>query len=503
MTRTDDWIRTLALLAALTLLASACAQEPVSGELPDAGPDAGSPDVTLVPPDSTPGPDQGPTPDSTPGPDQGTGPCSKPVTQPSKYKPGAAYWGRKNYIEYVAGDLPVIISSPHGGFLKPSEIPNRTWGVLGSDTGSQEKTFEVANYLKKITGRQPHLIINRLHRSKLDANREIKEAAQGSKWSEQAWTEYHQFIGAARDWVTKRCGGGHYFDFHTNAHSAKWVELGHLLTSSDLDRSDTALNDSSYINKSSMQTLGGTAGVNFPEIVRGPSSLGGLLISRGYKAVPSPKYPHPNGQGFFSGGYNTSRHGSKSGGVIDGTQVESYVSFINNEAGRDDYSLKLAQSIGAFLELHYQFVLEDYAWSPPAHERCVKAKLLKLAGGSATASGSTTGASNEFGMSVTCGNSFALDGPQVYYKVQLKEGTSYEISLTPAYAARFYLFGDTCTPALISEQCKKSGLSGPLVDPTTTKKVTIKATRTGIHTIAVDSRSNPWYGSFALTIKQQ
>jgi len=487
----------------LALPAAACEQEPVPGDQPDAGPDAQTPDQSLAPPDSGPAPDGAPSPDATPAPDQGTGPCTKPVTKTFKYKPGGTYWGRKNYVEYVAGDLPLIISSPHGGFLKPSEIPNRTWGVLGGDTGSQEKTLEVANYIKKITGRQPHLIINRLHRVKLDANREIKEAAQGSKWSEQAWTEYHQFIDAAKDWVTLRCGKGHYFDFHTNAHSAKWVEMGHLLTSGDLDRADTALNASAYINKSSLRALALTAGTNFPEVVRGPSSLGGLLMSRGYKSVPSPKHPHPKGQGFFSGGYNTRRHGSKSGGVIDGTQVESYVKFINNESGRDDYSLKLAQSMRAFVELHYQFSLEDYSWTPPAHEKCVSAKLLKLSGGKAAASGSTTGASNEFGMMVTCGNSFALDGPQVYYKVQLEAGTSYEIALTPAFPARFYLFGDTCTPALISEQCKKGGVPGPLVDPTTTKKVTVKATRTGIHTIAVDSRSNPWHGSFELTIKQQ
>ena len=497
-------IRALATVV-LLLGVWGCDTERVPGDEADLG--AG--DTGTLEPDRGPHPDAGPPPDARlprpdaqQTPDQASGPCSKPVSKPFKYQPGKTYWGRKNYIEYVAGDLPIIISSPHGGYLKPSEIPNRTWGVLGLDTGSQEKTLETANYLKQFTGRRPHLIINRLARIKLDANREIKEACQGDKWSEQAWTEYHQFITAARDWVTKRCGKGHYFDFHTNGHSAQWVEMGFLLTATDLNRSDTALNGASYINKSSIRALALAPGSNFAEIVRGPSSLAGLLMSRGYKAVPSPKHPHPAGQGFFSGGYNTRRHGSRTSGVVDGTQVETYSKFINNEAGRDDYSRKLAQSLRAFMELHYQFNLKDHAWTPPAHERCVHARLLKFTGGKVTVSGSTTGASNEFGTGVSCGNSFALDGPQVYYKVQLQGGKSYELTLEPDFAARFYLFGDTCTPSLITEQCTSSGIAGPLVDPHSTKSVKVKAPQSGIHTVAVDSRANAWHGSFTLSIKQ-
>ncbi|MFM2081749.1 MAG: hypothetical protein RL380_440, partial [Verrucomicrobiota bacterium] len=42
------------------------------------------------------------------------------------YVPGSTYFGRSNYIEYAAGDLPFIMSAPHGGSLTPSEIPDRT-----------------------------------------------------------------------------------------------------------------------------------------------------------------------------------------------------------------------------------------------------------------------------------------------------------------------------------------------------------------------------------------
>ena len=33
---------------------------------------------------------------------------------PGPYVPGQSYFGRNNYIEYLAGNAPVILSAPHG-----------------------------------------------------------------------------------------------------------------------------------------------------------------------------------------------------------------------------------------------------------------------------------------------------------------------------------------------------------------------------------------------------
>ena len=489
-------------LLLLTLLLPACGDDGAADS------DAMVPDMG-VSPDSGPAPDSGPSPDakaapdSTPRPDMGTGPCTGPPPPTWKYETGEAYFGRKNYIEFIAGDLPVVISSPHGGSLKPSEIKDRTYGVLGQDSNSQEYTREVAHYLLKLTGRRPHVIINRLYRKKLDANREIKEACQGDKWSEQAWAEYHEYINDARAWVTSRCGKGHYLDFHTNAHTAKWVEMGQMLSSTDLNRGDSALNDVAFVTKSSVRALAKLPGRTLAGIVRGPYSLGALLMGRGYKAVPSPQYPHPAGQGYFSGGYNTSRHGSRTSGTIDGTQVETYWDMINSFSERDDYSFKLALSIRDFVEHHYLWTLKDPAWSPPAHQSCLAAKPLPLTAGQATVKGTTAGASNEFGQQIHCGGSNLWDGPQVYYSVKLQPGATYDISLTPSFAARIYLFGDTCSPDIINAQCKASGMDGELVYPTETGTTTVKAGPYSTHTIAIDANSKPYYGTFTLTVKKK
>ena len=80
------------------------------------------------------------------------------------------------------------------------------------------------------------------------------------------------------------------------------------------------LRDPAFRNKSTIRALASAPGVDFPEVLRGWSSLGGLLLNRGYRCCPSPGDPSPAGKAYFSGGYNTKRHGSRTAGTIDGTE---------------------------------------------------------------------------------------------------------------------------------------------------------------------------------------
>ncbi len=285
-----------------------------------------------------------------------------PVETQDEYQPGETYWGRNQYIEYIAGNLPIIISAPHGGYLTPAEIPDRTWGSASHDYHSQEYTRLVAQYIYTMTGRYPHVIINRLERIKLDANRGIVEAAQGNPYAEQAWHEFHDFIGDAKETVEEHSPyrRGFYFDFHCNGHTAHWVEFGYGLTSSDLNRSDEALDCATYRNKSSIKALISMPGVYFPGVLRGQMSLGGLLMENyGFKSVPSPAHPDPDGGGYWSGGYNTIVHGSRNGGYIDGVQVETYYGFVVDES-IDAYSYALAQTIVTFVEAQYGYSLREW-----------------------------------------------------------------------------------------------------------------------------------------------
>jgi len=80
------------------------------------------------------------------------------------YVPGTSYFGRSNYIEYIAGNLPIIISEPHDGTLTPSEIPNRTYGTFARDLYAEPLARAIKTNLFKLTGRYPHVIMCRLDR---------------------------------------------------------------------------------------------------------------------------------------------------------------------------------------------------------------------------------------------------------------------------------------------------------------------------------------------------
>ena len=123
----------------------------------------------------------------------------------------------------MVGNLPIIISVPHDGPLEPGSIPDRT--CEGCNFGQDNFTLEIAMGIREgiyeITGKYPHIILNRLHRTKLDANREIREATDGHHVAEKAWVDFHAFIEDAKAIVTKDFGRGFYIDLHGHGRSGR------------------------------------------------------------------------------------------------------------------------------------------------------------------------------------------------------------------------------------------------------------------------------------------
>src|SRR3954471_21893762 len=87
-------------------------------------------------------------------------------------KPGQSVFAEHHYVEYIPGDLPLVVSSPHGGRETPDDIPDRTSGVVEMDANTQERARALADVVHARTGHYMHLIVSRLHRKKLDPNRE-------------------------------------------------------------------------------------------------------------------------------------------------------------------------------------------------------------------------------------------------------------------------------------------------------------------------------------------
>ncbi len=243
------------------------------------------------------------------------------------YTPGESYFGANNYIEYLAGNLPIILSAPHGGYLIPGSIPDRDCPDCAylMDTRTQELIRALAEAIHNRTGCYPHVIINRLHRRKLDANRDLPEAADGDPIAGQAWAEFQGFIDSAENAVVQTYGKGLYIDLHGHAHAVQRLELGYLLSKSNLQLPGATLNLGNYVAKSSIRRLAlqNVNTIDHTGLLRGEYSLGSMLSNRGYPTVPSSTDPFPDeAESYFDGGYNTERHGSWPGGTIDGIQIE-------------------------------------------------------------------------------------------------------------------------------------------------------------------------------------
>jgi hypothetical protein len=278
--------------------------------------------------------------------------------------PGVSSFGRERYIEYIAGSLPLIFSAPHGGSLTPPEIPDRTAedcaGTEPFSTATDWNTQPLARAILAAfyarTGRYPHVIINRLHRQKLDANRTLAGGACSDPEAQIAWREYHEFIELAKSRAVAEYGAAWYTDVHGHGHAVPRLELGYRLTAGELRLDDATLDgQATYESKSSFFWLSQVSPLSFAALLRGPTGLGTLLADHGYPSVPSAQDPAPTvKQAYFDGGYNTSVHGCSAGGPVCGVQIEHhYTGVRDTAANRAAYATALVRVYETFLAQNF------------------------------------------------------------------------------------------------------------------------------------------------------
>jgi len=292
------------------------------------------------------------------------------VTGTIAYVAGQAYFGRNSYIEYLAGNAPIILTAPHGGALAPTSIPDRIAAACGGSatTVTDANTSELVRVMQQRYfarhGAYPHVIISNLSRRKLDPNRVPPEAACGNADAAAALFEWHAFIDIAKRAVLASTGRGWYMDIHGHGHPIPRLELGYLLADADLNLPDVALDASlTYENTASIRTLSQFSPLSFATLLRGPHSLGTLYANNGFPSIPSATDPRPNGTDYFNGGDNTVRHscggsatslGGATGGNICGVQIEAnFTGVRNNAASRDRFGDATAVVLEEFLRVHW------------------------------------------------------------------------------------------------------------------------------------------------------
>ena len=278
----------------------------------------------------------------------------------AQYVPGSTYFGLNNYVEYRAGNAPLVLAAPHDGALRPATLPDRTCpnATTINDANTQALVRALDSAFTRRYGCRAHVVISHLARIKHDPNRALPEASCGNAVAAQAWREYHGFLDTAAAQIRAVAGRrGLFLDLHGHGHAVARIELGYLLTASELRRPDAqvlALADSTSIWGLVAAQPGGRAAL--PALLRGPGALGTLLAGRGYPAVPSQQDPAPlSPDPYFNGGYSTYRHGSyRNAGAVDAIQAETHLPGLRNTAAnRRRFADTLAVVLGTYLRTHY------------------------------------------------------------------------------------------------------------------------------------------------------
>ena len=282
-----------------------------------------------------------------------------------KYTPGDIISDSQGYISYRVGNMPIIITVPHDGTLTPSTFPDRT-----GSSARAENTRKVAEqfayfFNANSNGLYPHIIYNNISRSKLDPDLNQMDGAQGNSYANLSYGTYHSFLQTAIDSVEAYFDAGILLNLVEHNHSNQKVELGYLLSASDLDLTNLQLN--SYSAQSSVSQIADISTSSFAEVIRGYNSLGTLIVGRSYtsndvtysfEAVPTLDNPTIGSTDYSSGGYTIAQYGSSNGGKINGIDVATpFAGFRDNANAYRALAVILEESVKIFYQENLGVIL--------------------------------------------------------------------------------------------------------------------------------------------------
>jgi N-formylglutamate amidohydrolase len=247
------------------------------------------------------------------------------------------------YVKYIPGDSNIVLSIPHGGKLKPTNLPDRTCEgcKTKADSYTKELGLQIDRYLRK-RGYKAHIVYTDLHRSKVDNNRDITEGS--TKGSRPYWKKYHTYLNRAINSIdTSQIV--YFIDLHGQAHSHGKQEFGYNISKTIINSNDKVLD--SYKDKSTVNALEG----DLSEIMEGPKSLGCLMEDK-YDIYPSCDHDRiPPQDKYFNGGYNVEHYTNHYDNVV-GIQVECSKQVRFGRKARSKFAKEFAKELINFIRFN-------------------------------------------------------------------------------------------------------------------------------------------------------
>lgn len=269
-----------------------------------------------------------------------------------EWKLGDVFFDTNKWTECIVGDMPLVISVPHGGNVKPTNIPDRTCD--DATTVRDSYTIEIAKAIEKEMmikyGKKPFIIISHLARTKLDQNRALEESSCGNTDMNATWRKFHNYIDTALNVAVKKYGEVLYIDLHAHGHTIQRLELGYSLSISELGYVYTGTDLPNLGNKSSLNNLLKTRkDLNINQLLIGDKAFGTLMANRGAPSVPSKQNAYPMASDpYFNGGYNTRLYTSSTYPNVYGWQIEMNSEARNTTARQTAFAKTFIESVTEF-----------------------------------------------------------------------------------------------------------------------------------------------------------
>ncbi len=270
------------------------------------------------------------------------------LTQPvrEKYIPVTATLDAYTSVQY--GNMPLVISVPHGGTLQPPGIPDRT--CPGITTVTDNNTIAILLAIDSIAfadyNIKPSWVYTNLSRLKIDENRALPEATCSNPAVYQYWNNYHNGLDTCIGRLLTRYPQCIFIDLHGHGHTIQRCELGYLLTATELQNPSTL----TYSGSSLSHGVGIFGGKTIQQMLSGSAAFGSYLFTNGFAAVPAATDPAPAvGDPYFDGGYNTAWYTGNGYPKVFGWQIETnYTGLRDNYTDRVAFAKAFMRSIIAY-----------------------------------------------------------------------------------------------------------------------------------------------------------
>ena len=214
---------------------------------------------------------------------------------------------RTSLVIVQKGELPLVLSAPHGGTLRIPDVEEERQGVGQSktpgnfvksrDTGTEELVLEVAKAIEKRFGKKPWVVAARYSRKFIDANRPADLAYEDPD-AKVVYDTYHSALLDACREIQRKHHKGLLLDLHGQGSSRVTVFRG-----TKEGKTVSLLRD------------------RFGEPAHtGAESLFGMLKTRGWTVYPDPH--DGKEQAGYTGGFIVQNYGSHQPYGIDAIQLE-------------------------------------------------------------------------------------------------------------------------------------------------------------------------------------